>query len=179
RRRQTTFVSIIGFVSVLLTGRLGLLKVDRLWFAAKEAAVPAVIGFAVWASMHSKRPLVRQFIFNDQVIDVPRVEAALEERGNRRAFDRLLVNASYWLVASFLLSAVLNFVLARWLLKSPSGTPEFNAELAKMNALSWPVIVLPTMIITVFALWRLIGAITKLADLRFEEMLHAEPTRKA
>src|SRR5690606_10383773 len=142
RRRQTNFISIIGFVSVLLTGGLGLMKVDGLWFAVKEAAVPAVIGFAVWASMKSKRPLVRQFIFNDQVIDVPRVEGALAERGNRPQFDRLLVTASYWLVASFLLSAVLNFILARMLLKSPSGTPEFNLELGKMNALSWPVIVL-------------------------------------
>lgn len=179
RRRQTNFVSIIGFVSVLLTGGLGLLKVDGLWFAVKEAAVPAVIGFAVWASMHSKRPLVRQFIFNDQVIDVPRVEAALEERGNRRAFDRLLVNASYWLVASFLLSAVLNFVLARWLLKSPSGTPEFNAELAKMNALSWPVIVLPTMIMTIYVLWRLFAGIKQLTGLGFEDVMHAPEPKKS
>lgn len=180
RRRQTNFVSIIGFVSVLLTGGLGLLKVDGLWFAVKEAAVPAVIGFAVWASMHTKRPLVRQFIFNDQVIDVARVERALEERGNRPAFDRLLASASRWLVASFLLSAVLNFLLARWLLRSPSGTPEFNLELGKMNALSWPVIVVPMMGMTIFVLWRLFAGIKALTGLGFDEVMHApEPKKEA
>jgi hypothetical protein len=178
RRRQTNFVSVIGFVSVLLTGGLGLMKVDGLWFAVKEAAVPAVIGFAIWASMRSKRPLVRQFLFNDQVIDVPRVEAALAERGNRPAFDRLLDYASYWLIASFLLSAALNFALARWLLKSPAGSPEFNVELGQMNLLSWPVIVVPTMAMTFFALWRLLSGITKLSGLKFEDIFHAE-TKKA
>ena len=178
RRRQTNFVSIIGFVSVLLTGGLGLMKVDGLWFAVKEAAVPMVIGLAVWASMHSKRPLVRQFIFNDQVIDVPRVETALALRGNRAAFDRLLVSASRWLVASFLLSAALNFFLARWLLKSPSGTPEFNAELGKMNALSWPVIVLPTMVMTIYVLWRLFAGIKELTGLGFDQVMHQPEARK-
>jgi hypothetical protein len=179
RRRQTNFVSVIGFISVLLTGGLGLMKVDGLWFAVKEAAVPAVIGFAVWASSHSKRPLVRQFLFNDQVIDVPRVEAALAERGNRAKFDRLMVNATHWLMASFLLSAILNFLLARWLLRSPAGSPEFNVELGHMNLLSWPVIVVPTMAMTFFALWRLLSGITRLSGLKFEEVFHAEPKKAA
>lgn len=174
RRRQANFISVIGFASVLLTGGLGLMRLDGIWFAVKEAAVPAVIGFAVWASMRSKRPLVRQFLFNEQVIDVTRVESALAARGNRRAFDRLLENASYWLVGSFLVSAALNFALARWLLQSPPGSSAFNVELGKMNALSWPVIVVPTMGITLFALWRLLSGITRLSGLAFEEVFHAE-----
>ena len=174
RRRQTNFVSVIGFISVLLTGGLGLMQVDGLWFAVKEAAVPAVIGFAVWASMYSRRPLVRQFLFNEQVIDVPRVEAALDARGNRARFEVLLANASYWLVASFLVSAALNFALARWLLRSPAGSPEFNAELGRMNLLSWPVIVVPTMAMSLFALWRLLSGITHLSGLKFEDVFHAD-----
>ncbi len=179
QRRQANFVSILGFASVLLTGGLGLMQVGHFWFAVKEAAVPALIGLAIWLSSYTARPLVRQFLFNDQVLDVDKIDAALAARDNRPAFRRLLHSSTYLLVLSFAVSAVLNFVLARWLLHSPTGTPEFNAELGKMNALSWPVIVVPTMIITVFALWRLIGGITKLTDLRFEEMLHAEHARKA
>lgn len=179
RRRQANFISVIGFASVLLTGGLGLMRAGGIWFAIKEASVPAVIGFAVWASMHSKRPLVRQFLFNEQVIDVARVEAALESRGNRQAFERLLVSASRWLVASFLVSASLNFALARWLLQSPPGSPEFNVELGKMNALSWPVIVVPTMAITLFALWRLLSGIKRLSGLGLEQVFHPPPARQA
>ncbi|MCF3650755.1 VC0807 family protein [Synoicihabitans lomoniglobus] len=179
QRRQANFVSILGFASVMLTGGLGLMKVGNFWFAVKEAAVPALIGIAVWLSTYTQRPLVRQFLFSDQVMDVNKIEAALDERANRSAFDQLLSSSTYLLVVSFVVSAVLNFVLARWLLTSPTGSPEFNAELGKMNALSWPVIVVPTMIITVFALWRLVSGITKLTGLKFEEMLHAEHVKQS
>jgi hypothetical protein len=179
KRRQANFISIIGLCSVSLTGGLGLMRVDGIWFAVKEAAVPSIIGLAVWASMYTKRPLVRQFLFNEQVIDVTRVERALDERQNRSAFEQLLRQSSYLLVGSFLLSAVLNFVLARWLLKSPPGSTEFNVELGKMNILSWPVIVVPTMIISLFALWRLISGVMRLSGLKFDEVFHAEAAKKA
>ncbi len=178
QRRQANFISIIGFASVLLTGGLGLMQVDNHWLAVKEAAVPSIIGLAVWGSMFTSRPLVRQFLFNDQAFDTQKIEAALAERGNQSVFDRLLRSSTYWLVASFTLSAVLNYALAKWLLMSPSGSPEFNAELGKMNALSWPVIVIPTMVITVYALWRLISGIKRLSGLEFEEMMHAPPPKK-
>ena len=127
KRKHTNFISIIGLVSVLLTGGLGLMHIGGFWFAVKEAAVPAIIGLAVLISLKTKTPLVRAMLYNEQVIDVARVDAALAERNNRPAFDRLLVQASLLLVASFLVSAALNFGLARYLLKSPTGTPEFNA----------------------------------------------------
>jgi len=178
QRKQTNFISVIGFASVLLTGGLGLMKVDNFWFAVKEAAMPSIIGIAVWASMFTKRPLVRQFLFNDQVMDVAKIESELDKVDRRPDFDRLLSSSTYLLVLSFAVSAVLNFVLARWLLTSPSGSSEFNAQLGKMNALSWPVIVIPTMIITVFALWRLISGIKKMTGLGLEEMMHTQPEKK-
>jgi len=178
RRRQTNFISVIGFVSVLLTGGLGLMKMDGLWFAVKEAAVPTIIGLAVLASMRSKRPLVKQFLLNESVMDLPRVDDALEVRGNKPAFDRLLQSSSYLLALSFLVSAVLNYALARYLLRSPSGSPEFNAELGRMNLLSWPVIVIPSMIMMMFALWRLIGGIRRLTGLAFEDIFRAEAAKK-
>lgn len=174
RRRQANFISIIGFVSVLLTGGLGLLKTDNFWFAVKEAAVPTVIGIAVLVSLKSKRPLVHTFLYNEQVIDVPKVDAALAARGTRAGFERLLVTSSYLLTLSFLVSAVLNYGLARYLLKSPAGTPEFNAELGQMQLLSWPVIVLPSMAMTLYALWRLLSGVQKLTGLALEEVFHAQ-----
>lgn len=179
QRRQANFISIIGFASVLLTGGLGLLKIGGFWFAVKEAAVPLMIGLAVLFSMKTKRPLIRQLLLNEQVIDVRKVHAALVERRNEIAFNRLLVRASYLVVASFLVSAVLNFALARFLLKSPPGTPEFNAELGQMNVWSWPVIVVPSTAMMMFALWRLLGGIKALTGLELEEVFHAHATAPA
>jgi hypothetical protein len=176
-RRKTNFVSLIGFVSVLLTGGLGLMHVSGMGFAIKEAAVPSVIGVAVLLSLKSKMPLVRTMLYNDQVIDVERVDAVLSEKGNRTEFDRLLVQASYLLAFSFMVSAALNFGLARYLLKSPSGTAEFNAELGKMHLLSWPVIVIPSMAMMMFALWRLLGGIKRITGLEFEAIFKAPPEK--
>ncbi len=178
QRRQANFVSVIGVASILLTGGLMLLESDSFWIAVKEAAIPAIIGLAVLFSMRSKRPLVRVFLLNEQVIDLPRVDQALMERGNRTAFERLLANSSYWLVLSFAISAVLNFGLARYLLKSQPGTPAFNAEIARMQVLSWPVIVIPSMIMTMAALWYLIGGLRKLTGLELEQIFHSPPEKK-
>lgn len=178
-RRKANFIAIIGFTSVLLTGGLGLMQVGGLGFAIKEAAVPAVIGVAVLLSLKSKSPLVRTMLYNDQVIDVPRIDAVLAEKGSRADFDRLLVRASCLLAFSFLVSAALNFGLARYLLKSPPGTAEFNAELGKMNLLSWPVIVIPSMVMMMLALWQLLHGIKHITGMGFEEIFKTPPEKPA
>lgn len=170
QRKKTNLFSIIGIASVLLTGGLNQVKAGPMAFAIKEAAVPTIFGAAVLISMRTKRPLVREMLWNDQVIDTARVDAVLTERGARADLDRLLARASYGMACSFLLSAVLNFGLARYLLKSPAGTPEFNAELGRMTGLSWPVIVLPTMVVTMFVFWRLMSGLTQLTGLELDEI---------
>jgi hypothetical protein len=177
-RRKWNFFSILGFASALLTGGLGLMKVDGFWFAVKEAAIPAIFGVAVVGSLWTKTPLVRTFLYNDKVIDTAKVHTLLEGRSNVGAFERLLVHATWFLAGSFFLSAVLNFMLARILLKSPSGTSEFNAELGKMTALSWPVIVVPSMVMTLGALWYLLAGVKRLTGLKLEEVFHQPPEKK-
>jgi len=174
RRRSFNFIAGIGFASTLLTGGFALAELDGFWFAVKEAAVPTVIGLMVVFSMNAKRPLVRQFIYNEQVIDIPKVDAALAERGNRADFEALMRRAGWLVAGSFVISAALNFVLARWLLTGPAGTAEFNAQLAKMQWLSWPVIVVPSMAMMMFALWQLLGGIKKLTGLELDQIFHAQ-----
>lgn len=177
-RKKFNFISAIGFLSVLVTGTFALMKLDVQWFAIKEAAVPAVIGLVVLASMGTKWPLVREMLYNPQVIDVPRIDAALDERQARPAFDKLLRDASYLLTLSFIVSAVLNYGLARYILKSPAGSEAFNSELARMNLLSWPVIVLPSMAMTMFALWRLLSGLQRVTGLELEQLMNTPPPRK-
>lgn len=177
KTRKTNFVSVLGFVSVLLSGGFGLMKLDGIWFAVKEAAVPTIIGVVVVGSLKTKYPLVKTLLFNDQIIDVPRVEQELSSRGNQNAFDKLLVETTWLLAVSFLVSAVLNFVLARVMLKSPVGSTEFNQELGQMTALSWPVIVVPSLALTLIALWRLVTGISKLTGLSKEEVFKTPPPK--
>jgi hypothetical protein len=172
RQRRVNFISALGFVSILLTGGIGLLQLDPRWIAIKEAAVPGVIGLAVVISMRTRYPIVRSLLYSEKIIDVPAVDAALERYGNRQQFDRTLNVASWLLAGSFFLSAVLNFVLARIIVRSPAGTVAFNEELGRMTALSYPVIALPSMAVMMIALWYLLKSIRSLTHMDLEEIFH-------
>src|SRR5688500_1020542 len=97
QRKKTNLFSIIGILSVLLTGTMNQMKADGLWFAVKEAAIPTLFGVAVLVSMRTKRPLVRELLWNDQVIDTARVDAVLTERGRDRKSTRL--NSSHVVIS--------------------------------------------------------------------------------
>ena len=160
-----------------MTGGLGLLGISPFWFAVKEAAIPLTFGLAVLGSLYTPFPLVRTFLYNEKMIDVARVDTELDQRSQHDIFDRLLLTSTYLLAGAFFLSAVLNFVLARVIIHSPGGTPEFAAELGKMLSLSWPVIVIPVTVVMVVALWRLISGIKRLTGLELEEILRTPPEK--
>lgn len=177
-RRKTNFVSILGLVSVAASGGLGLFQADGIWFAVKSGVVPFMIGLAVLLSEKTKRPLVREFLYNDQVINVAKVDAVLAERGNRGEFDQLMRRASMLLVLTFLVSALLNFLVARWVIKSPGGTEEFNKEFARLHLIDFAFATVPTMAMMMFALFRLFEGIKRLTGLAVEDILHAPPEKK-
>lgn len=177
-RRKWNFFSILGLVSILLTGGLGLLGISPFWFAVKEAAIPLTFGLAVLGSLFTPFPLVRTFLYNDRTINVARVDAELDRRAHHVSFERLLTTSTYLLACAFLISAVLNFVLARIIIRSPGGSPEFAAELGRMTALSWPVITIPVLIVMIIALWRLISGIKKLTGLELDDILKTPPEKK-
>ena len=80
KSKKHNFISILGFVSILLTGGLGLLQVDGIWFAVKEAAIPAIIGIVVIASLKTTKPLVKTLLFHDNFMHVDKVNQHLEEK---------------------------------------------------------------------------------------------------
>jgi hypothetical protein len=103
RRREWNLISILGFISVLLTGGIGLLQLDPKWIAVKEAAVPGIIGIAVLLSLRTRFPIVRTFLYNDKIIRMDEVDAALARNAaTSAAFEQTLVKASWMLAALFL-----------------------------------------------------------------------------
>ncbi len=175
RRRNFNLLSVLGIVGVLLTGGIGLLELDPQWVAVKEAGIPLVIGAAVVGSLWTRYPLVRSLM--RQVIDFERVGAALDEKGTRDAFERRLVHTTYILGASFLLSAALNYALARVIVVSPAGTTAFNQELGRMTALSFPVIVVPCAALLVIGVLYLVTGIRKQTGLGMAEIFR-DPARE-
>lgn len=171
--KKVAFVPALGFISILLTGGIGLLRLDVAYIAIKEALIPFVIGVAVLITSKTKSPLVKLFLYNDNVVEVEKVDEALEKRSNREQFNTTLRNATSMLAGSFFLSAILNYSLAKFLITSPAGTTEFNSQLGSMNLWSYPVIVLPCMVVMMYALFYIFRNITKLTGMKLEDIIRS------
>ena len=171
KRSKYNIFSILGLISVLLTGGIGILEIPSQWLAVKEAAIPLLIGLAVLISLKTPYPLIRTLLYNPEFIDVEKVQSALVAHNSETAFDRLLHRSTWLLASSFLLSGALNYFLARWIVVSPSGTDAFNLEVSKMMAWSWPVIAIPSMAIMMYTLMKLLSGIKKMTGLELDDVL--------
>ena len=170
-RRKFNLFAALGLVSILLTGGIGLLQLDTQWLAVKEAAIPALLGLAVAVSAHTRYPLVRVLLFTPTLMDVERIQSALDQRGNRVAFEARLKTATWMLAASFFFSATMNYTLATRIVTSPAGTAAFNEELGRLTLLSYPMIALPSMLIMMLVLYYLARTIHALTGLKLAEVL--------
>jgi hypothetical protein len=161
--RKFNVIALLGLISVLLTGGIGLLQLDPQWLAVKEAAIPGLIGIAVLVSTRTRYPLIRTLLYSPAVLDVGKINQRLANLGNIAAFESHLLNATYLLGSTFFFSAVMNYILAKWIVTSPAGSTAFNEELGRLTLLSYPVIAIPSMLMMLaifYYLWRTIHGMT-------------------
>ena len=126
KERKVNTISIIGLVSVLLTGGIGLLKLPPEAVAIKEAAIPLVIAIIVLMTNFTKKPLVKLLLLNDEVIDLDKLNESLDEHNSHQQFDAKVKSSSYLLALTLLVSSVLNYVVAKFLV---TADPKFEGEL--------------------------------------------------
>ncbi len=172
--KNTNFIAILGLVSILLTGGIGLFELDTQWLAIKEAAIPGIIGIAVLVSTYTRYPLIKTLLYNPKIMDVDKVGKKLAEQGHTELFEKRILRATYFLSATFFFSATLNYFLASWIVTSPAGTVAFNEELGRLTMLSYPVIAIPStlmMIAIFYYLWRTIHGLT---GFKLEEIFNQE-----
>ena len=171
RRHKLNWLAVLGVVSTLLTGGIGLLKLDASWLAVKEAAVPGLIGLAVLGSVWTRQPLIHMLVFNPMLFDVDRVNQRLAERQTTAAFERRLRMGTVFLAATFFFSSMANYLLARWLVTSPAGSEAFNQELGRLTLWSYPVIAVPSMLMMMLLLFWLAREARILTGLALSDML--------
>ncbi len=172
RNKKFNFISALGFISVLLTGGIGLLELDTRWLALKEALIPGLIGLGVLGSTFTRYPLMQKMILNDTVLNLKLITERLKENGKMEAFDRCLMSSNYLFASTFAFSSAMNYFLATWIVTSPAGTAAFNEELGKMTLYSYPIIAIPSMLMMLgifYYVWRQIRAMTSLET---EQIFH-------
>lgn len=172
RNKKFNFISALGFISVLLTGGIGLLELDTRWLALKEALIPGLIGLAVLCSTFTRYPLMQKLVLNDTVLNLSLINERLKENGQSEAFERCLMSSNYLFASTFAFSSAMNYFLATWIVTSPSGTAAFNEELGKMTLYSYPMIAIPSMLMMFgifYYIWRQVRTMTSLET---EQIFH-------
>lgn len=168
QKKKVNFFSALGLFSILITGGIGLLSLDKNWMIVKETAIPALMGIAVFISQKTETPIVKTFL--NQMLDLDKIKDAFKDKNLEDDFEKTLSRSSIFLGCTFFVSAILNFVLAVIILKGQPGSVEFNESLGKMTALSFPVITIPMMIMVSLIMMYLFKGIKNKTDLEIESI---------
>lgn len=185
KTRKGNFFSALGLISVLLSGSLtlylwnknGTVKPDAsILFGIKEALIPLVLGIAILTSHRSQTPLIRVFLYNDSIFDIPKIENRVAEISAEGAYDRLLHAATRLFATSFFVSSLLNFCLAQWFFRGFDATAidaleRYNAIIAKVVGWGLAVIGVPVVIFLFFTLRRLLKGLEKLTGIKEDDLM--------
>ena len=165
--------SIIGFVTILLSGGLGLLKLDAFWFAVKESAMPLALGAAFPLSHLFGKPLVHALVLQPQVFNVRALHAALDTPEKQAGFRRTMLHGSWWIGLATIVSSVGNFFLALHLLggKEPGGEA-FVKGIGTLNWASVIVIGVPLAVVGLLVLVRMIRAFQRITGLERADLMN-------
>ena len=176
--QKINFVSLLGLLNVLVSGTLTLLALGGIWFAIKEAAFPLLIGAFVLGSSRTKKPFFEMLFMNPTTFDVAKVQANLETSEKKEKFHQLMQKATVLLSISFLMSSILNFILAKQIFTPFADTLTelkkqeiLNEQLSRMTLYSLVVILVPSMIFLGTLLYYTFKKIHALTGLSSDDLL--------
>lgn len=185
KTRKGNFFSALGLISVLLSGGLTLYLWNKdgtvkpnagILFGLKEALIPLVLGVAILTSHRSATPLIRVFLYNDTIFDIPKIENRIAEISAQAGYAKLLLGATKLFATSFFLSSLMNLGLAQWFFRGFDATAvdaleTYNAIIAKLTGWGFAVIGVPILIFLFFTLHRLLKGLGKLTGFKDDELM--------
>jgi len=175
-KKHWSIFAIIGIISIILTGGISLLQLDPRWIAVKEAGVPLILGIIVLSLTNTKYNLFEKIL--GELVNKEILHKALKKNKTQEQYTKLMKVSSYWFAASFLLSALLNYIVAKIFVQSPPGSTAYNDELARMTAMSFPLISVPMTIIIAILFMYILNTLNKLSKLELEELINNDNHKK-
>ena len=185
KTRKGNFFSALGMISILLSGGLTLYLWNKdgtvkpnagFLFGIKEALIPLVLGIAILTSHRTASPLIRVFLYNDSIFDIPKIETRVAEISAQADYDRLLLGATKLFATSFFLSSLMNLGLAQWFFRgfnaaAVDALEKYNAIIASVTGWGFAVIGVPIVIFLFFTLRRLLKGLEKLTGLTEDQLM--------
>jgi hypothetical protein len=177
QKKGWNLFSVLGFVTILITGSLGLLKLPAFWFAVKECTIPLIIGLAFPLSHRFGKPLLNAMILQPHVINLEAMNGAITTPEKRADYEKAVFRASCGMALGMVGSSVANFFLALYLLggKEP-GTEEFMKGIAKLNWMGLIVIGVPMTVVMLFVFFRLLKQLQRITGLERDDLMNPGTT---
>jgi hypothetical protein len=178
QKKKVNIFGVLGFISILMTGGLALMHAEGSVMVLKETLFPLILGLIVLIAAYTKRPLLNELLLNPQIFEQEKLEAKISELGRHKEFMEHLKKSNVFFAGSFLVSALLNYILAVSIfhpidpaIVGDARSAIINEQVGQMNALSWAVIVIPSMAFLVFVLWYVFHGIKKITGLEMKDLM--------
>ena len=182
KEKKANALSILGICNVVVTGGLALAELEGIWFAVKEAAFPLMIGIAIAISSFSKKPFIGKFLESSGILPWALIQERIQAGNNQGLWVQLQKRATLFLSLSFLVSSIVNFVLAIYIfteidpsLSADEKSIVLNKQIADMTWIGFLVLFVPSMIMTGLIFWYLMKGLSKLTGLPIEDLINNEP----
>ncbi len=174
KRKNINFISILGFVNILLTGGIGIFGerygLSRNWFIFKEGSLPLVIGSLLFLMRKYKMKSFHSFLLNDAVFDTEIIESAIN-REKQESYNAIINRTGNYLIAGFIISSIIQFILSSLIVVANPGEIGFNEQVSTMTWVSYFAVMVPTILIVGKGFISMIADLEKMTSLNKEEFL--------
>ena len=160
--KRLNFITAFLGLNALVRGLLAFWFVDGFLFALKDSAGSAVTVLILGGSLLIGRPALRAFAEQGLVPLNPEQESALHGLFAERPVRRVLVRGTAMLALVHAAAGATNFLLNLSIVTAPFGTDGFNAQVAKVNAVTRLAIGIPEGLATGLAIWLVFRALYSL-----------------
>ena len=154
------------------------MHLQGMWFAVKEAAFPGLMAIGVAITARSKKPLVATLFCNPQILNMDVIDKILGEKNLQAPFLKLQQQTTLWLATSFVISSLLNYLIALRVflpvdttLSAIAQSEILNGQIAKMTGLGFTAIAAPMMVFTGFILYFFLKKVGQMTGLEIEQII--------
>ena len=166
------WIAFLGLVSIAIKGSVGLLEGSNQLLAINEMLLPLIMGCTIVVFRLLKRPPVLQnLLLNEQICYREKILDVIQAKGHLLKLKKRVILYEWLLAFLFFFSAILNYILAHYLVIHPAGSTEFNHELGILTGWSFVIIAVPATIGLLIIVWCFFIQIRKLSELTWEEIL--------
>jgi hypothetical protein len=134
--------------------------------------VPLAIGSLIAASGRSRYAVVG--VVFERLLDRDRLRDALAVSGGTARYARGVARSSVALGSVTAASGPLGAALAWWMVRSPSGTDAFAAELGRYTGWSFALVTLPLMLATIAVLRWVLTEVEAAAGVPLDDLLQSQ-----